>query len=301
MSASQEDTAIIGIIGGTGVYNLAGLSNTREIEVSTPFGAPSSHVHLGTLDGVKIAFIARHGVGHRLIPSEVPFRANIYALKSLGVQYLLSFGACGSLQEDLRPLDIVLVDQFLDRTKGIRHHTFFGEGVVAHVPMGEPVCSSFVDAIDSAVKESDSELLKGLRVHRGGTYVCMEGPAFSTKAESNMYRMLGGSVIGMTGIPEALLAREAEIAYAMVALVTDYDCWHPNHADVTVDMVMATLKQNSATAQALVAEVIRRVGKAPFESAAHSALKYAILTPTDRIGDDTKTRLHHIISKYLQA
>jgi len=272
------------------VYNLAGLTDKSEIEVSTPFGNPSSRIHLGSLDGIRVAFIARHDVGHRLLPTEIPYRANIYALKSLGVKYLLSFGACGSLAEENKPMDVVLVDQFIDRTKGFREHTFFGQGLIGHVSMADPVCGIFSKTIHEAVKESSHPALQSLQIHQGGTYVCIEGPTFSTKAESKMYRLLGGTVIGMTAIPEALLAKEAEISYALVALVTDYDCWHPAHDSVTVDMVMANLHHNSATAQALVQEVIRRVGKEKFYSPFHDSLKYALVTPKDRIGDELKKK-----------
>eukprot|EP01112_Ceratiomyxa_fruticulosa_P011180 TRINITY_DN3019_c0_g1_i1.p1 TRINITY_DN3019_c0_g1~~TRINITY_DN3019_c0_g1_i1.p1 ORF type:complete len:322 (-),score=71.88 TRINITY_DN3019_c0_g1_i1:56-961(-) len=300
MSEIEVDEALIGIIGGTGVYNIAGITNKREITVPTPFGNTSSHVHLGTLDGVKIAFIARHDVGHRLLPSEIPFKANIWALKKLGVKYLISFGACGSLKESVEPMHVALVDQFIDRTKGIRDHTFFGHGLVGHVSMADPVCKKFIDVIETAVKESQDPALKPLVLHKGGTYVCIEGPSFSTKAESNMYRILGGTVIGMTAVPEALLAREAEIAYALIALVTDFDCWHPDHDNVTVEMVMKNLHHNSRTAQSLVSEVIKKVGKEQFYSEAHDALKYAIITPKDRIGDELKKNLAPIISKYVQ-
>jgi len=218
--------ATIGLIGGTGVYKIAGLQITDELEIDTPFGKPSSPVHLGTLDGeVRIAFIARHDVGHRLLPTEIPFRANIYALKMVGVKYLLSFSACGSLDEKVKPGDIILLDQYIDRTKGIRENTFFGNGIVAHVPMGEPVCKKMIKCIETAVHESEEPSLKGITLHIGGTYVCMEGPAFSTKAESNVYRSWGMDIIGMTNLQEAKLAREAEICYATLALVTDYDCW----------------------------------------------------------------------------
>jgi len=291
--------ASIGLLGGTGVYKIAGLTITDELDLDTPFGKPSSRVHLGTIDGVRIAFIARHDVGHRLLPSEIPFRANVYALKMVGVKYLISFSAVGSLDEKVKPQDIILVDQYIDRTKGIRAHTFFGQGIVAHVPMGEPVCKKLLQAILSAVKESNEQVLKDLTVHVGGTYVCIEGPSFSSKAESNMYRQIGGTVIGMTAIPEALLCREAEIAYAMVGLVTDYDCWHPAHDDVTVDMVMETLHKNAATAQTLLKEVIKKVGKEQFHSSAHDALKYSILTSPDKITEDTKRRLGYIIGRYL--
>jgi len=292
--------AAIGLIGGTGVYKIAGLVITEELDLDTPFGKPSSRVALGTLDGVvRVAFIARHDVGHRLLPSEIPFRANIYALKMVGVKYLLSFSAVGSLEEKVKPLDIILVDQYIDRTKGIREHTFFGKGIVAHVPMGEVVCKKLVSAIRAAVSESQTQELKDLTVHVGGTYVCIEGPSFSSKAESNMYRSFGGTVIGMTAVPEALLAKEAEMAYALIGLVTDYDCWHPAHDDVTVDMVFATLNKNALTAQILLKEVIKKVGSEQFHSTSHDALKHALVTPKDKISEEVKRRLGYIIGKYL--
>jgi len=291
--------ATIGLIGGTGVYKIAGLQITDELDLDTPFGKPSSRVHLGTIGEVRIAFIARHDVGHRLLPSEIPFRANIYALKMVGVKYLLSFSGVGSLDEKVKPMDLILVDQHIDRTKGIRDHTFFGQGIVAHVAMGEPVCKNLTSSIETAVKESTDPLLKDVTLHIGGTYICIEGPTFSSKAESNMYRQLGGTVIGMTAIPELLLAKEAEIAYAMVGLVTDYDCWHPAHDAVTVDMVMATLHKNAQVAQAVLAAVIKKVGKEQPHSSAHTALKHAIVTPPERITEDTKRRLGYIIGKYL--
>jgi len=295
--ATSQDSALIAVIGGTGVYNISELENVRQIEIDTPFGKPSSKITLGNLCGYPVAFIARHDVGHRLSPSEIPFRANIYALKTLGVKYLLSFGACGSLKEEAKPLDIVLPNQFIDRTKS-RANSFFGEGIIAHVSMADPVCEKFNDVLYEVAKSCN---LPGASIHQGGTYICIEGPSFSTKAESNMYRMFGGTVIGMTGLPEAILAREAEIAYGLIALVTDYDCWHPDHDSVTVEAVMKVLKANSQAAQSLVREVIRKVGQLQFESKAHNALATSILTPIDKVPEATKTKLGPILEKYLNV
>jgi len=217
----------------------------------------------------------------------------------VGVKYLLSFSAVGSLNENVKPLDVILIDQYIDRTKGIRDHTFFGQGIVGHVSMADPVCKKFTQAIQSAVKESSEPALKDLKLHAGGAYVCIEGPTFSSKAESKVYRQIGGTVIGMTAVPELLLAREAEIAYATICLVTDFDCWHPDHDAVTVEKVMETLHKNTLTAQALLKEVIKKVGKEQFQSDAHDALKYAILTPLDKISEETKRRLGYIIGRYL--
>src|SRR5499426_2713020 len=228
------EKAQIGIIGGSGLYQMDGLSDFREISVETPFGMPSDNFILGTLEGVRVAFLARHGRGHRLMPGELPFRANIYAMKLLGVQWIISASAVGSLQEQYAPTDIVIPDQFFDRTRG-RVSTFFGDGVVAHITFAHPVCKSLGDVIAAA---GDSA---GVRIHRGGTYLCMEGPAFSTLAESRLYRSWGMDVIGMTNLQEAKLAREAEICYATLALVTDYDCWHPDHDAVTVELVISNL------------------------------------------------------------
>lgn len=224
----------IGIIGGSGLYKMEALTEIEEVYVETPFGPPSDALILGTLEGTRVAFLARHGRNHHLLPSELPFRANIYAMKSLGVEYIISASAVGSLQEQVQPLDLVVPDQFIDRTRN-RISTFFGEGIVAHVSFGEPICLDLAQVLSQAIAELN---LPDVNLHQGGTYVCMEGPAFSTQAESNLYRSWGGTVIGMTNLPEAKLAREAEIAYATLALVTDYDCWHPDHDSVTVEMIM---------------------------------------------------------------
>ncbi|WP_448600636.1 S-methyl-5'-thioadenosine phosphorylase [Thermoleptolyngbya sp.] len=285
----------IGIIGGSGLYNMEALKEVREVEVDTPFGKPSDALIVGTLEGTPVAFLARHGRNHTLLPSELPFRANVYAMKSLGVEYLISASAVGSLQAEAKPLDMVLPDQFIDRTKG-RVSTFFGEGIVAHIAFGDPVCKNLAAVLGEAIASLD---LPDVMLHRGGTYVCMEGPAFSTRAESNLYRSWGATVIGMTNLPEAKLAREAEIAYATLALVTDYDCWHPDHDSVTVDMVIGNLTKNAVNAQRVIQETVRRLAQNPPPSEAHHALKYAILTPLDKAPPETKAKLELLLKKYL--
>ncbi|MEM8602320.1 MAG: S-methyl-5'-thioadenosine phosphorylase [Cyanobacteria bacterium P01_H01_bin.121] len=287
--------AVIGIIGGSGLYQMDALQDIQEVKVSTPFGEPSDALIVGMLEGVQVAFLARHGRGHRLLPSELPFRANIYAMKSLGVEYLISASAVGSLQESVKPLDLVIPDQFIDRTRN-RISTFFGEGIVAHIAFADPVCPQLARVLADAVRSLD---LAGIDLHPGGTYVCMEGPAFSTKAESNLYRSWGARVIGMTNLQEAKLAREAEIAYATLALVTDYDCWHPDHDSVTVEMIIGNLHKNATNAQLVIREAVRRLGANPPASEAHHALKYAILTPMDQAPSETKEKLALILAKYL--
>lgn len=285
----------IGIIGGSGLYKMEALKEVREVEIDTPFGKPSDALIVGTLEGTPVAFLARHGRNHTLLPSELPFCANIYAMKSLGVEYLISASAVGSLQAEAKPLDMVLPDQFIDRTKG-RVSTFFGEGIVAHIAFGDPVCKNLAAVLGEAIASLD---LPDVTLHRGGTYVCMEGPAFSTRAESNLYRSWGATVIGMTNLPEAKLAREAEIAYATLALVTDYDCWHPDHDSVTVDMVISNLTKNAVNAQRVIQETVRRLAQNPPPSEAHHALKYAILTPLDKAPPATKAKLELLLKKYL--
>ncbi|MGG6239456.1 S-methyl-5'-thioadenosine phosphorylase [Nodosilinea sp. AN01ver1] len=287
--------AQIGIIGGSGLYQMEALTDIEEIRIDTPFGAPSDAIILGTLDGTRVAFLARHGRGHTLMPTELPFRANIYAMKSLGVEYLISASAVGSLKEAAKPLDMVVPDQFIDRTRN-RVNTFFGEGLVAHITFGDPVCNALAGVLADAVESLE---LPDVGLHRGGTYVCMEGPAFSTKAESELYRSWGATVIGMTNLPEAKLAREAEIAYATLALVTDYDCWHPDHDSVTVEMVIGNLQKNAVNAQRVIREVVNRIAANPPESEAHSALKYAIITPLDKAPAATLDKLSLLIKKYL--
>ena len=285
----------IGIIGGSGLYNMEALSDVQEVNIDTPFGSPSDALIVGKLDGVSVAFLARHGRGHTLTPSELPFRANIYAMKSLGVEYLISASAVGSLKEAAKPVDMVVPDQFIDRTKN-RVSTFFGEGIVGHIAFGDPVCPNLAEVLADAV---ESQNFDGVTLHRGGTYICMEGPAFSTKAESNLYRSWGATVIGMTNLPEAKLAREAEMAYATLAMVTDYDCWHPDHDSVTVEMVIGNLQKNAVNAQKVIREVVRRLTTNPPLSDAHSALRYAIITPLDRAPAATKAKLALLLHKYL--
>ncbi|BAU10681.1 5'-methylthioadenosine phosphorylase [Leptolyngbya sp. NIES-3755] len=285
----------IGIIGGSGLYKMEALKDVEELSIETPFGSPSDALIVGTLDQTRVAFLARHGRNHHLLPSELPFRANIYAMKSLGVEYLISASAVGSLKEEAKPLDMVIPDQFIDRTIH-RIGTFFGDGVVAHVAFGDPVCLELAKVLGDAVESLN---LEDVNLHRGGTYVCMEGPAFSTKAESNLHRSWGASVIGMTNLPEAKLAREAEIAYATLALVTDYDCWHPDHDSVTVEMVIANLQRNAINAQKVIQETVRRLTENSPVSEAHSALKYAILTPKDKISAEAREKLGLLLKKYL--
>jgi len=287
--------ATIGIIGGSGLYRMEALKDLREVDINTPFGKPSDAIILGTLDGTPVAFLARHGRNHSLMPSELPFRANIYAMKSLGVDYLISASAVGSLKAEAKPLDMVVPDQFIDRTKS-RVSTFFGEGIVAHIAFGEPICPNLAAVLTEAIASLN---LPDVTVHQGGTYVCMEGPAFSTKAESNLYRSWGATIIGMTNLPEAKLAREAEIAYATLALVTDYDCWHPDHDSVTVDMVIGNLTKNAVNAQRVIQATVRRLSQNPPPSEAHTALKYAILTPLDKAPAITKEKLGLLLKKYL--
>ena len=285
----------IGIIGGSGLYKMEALQDVEEVTLTTPFGDPSDVLIVGTLDGVRVAFLARHGRDHHLNPSELPFRANIHAMKQLGVEYLISASAVGSLQEAAKPLDMVLPDQFIDRTRH-RISTFFGNGLVAHIAFAHPICSALSEILAEAIESLN---LDQVTLHRGGTYVCMEGPAFSTKAESELYRSWGATVIGMTNLPEAKLAREAEIAYATLALVTDYDCWHPDHDSVTVDLIIDNLHRNATNAQAVIRETVRRLSSTWPESIAHNALQTAILTPLDKVPTTTRENLALLIQKYL--
>jgi 5'-methylthioadenosine phosphorylase len=281
----------IGIIGGSGLYDMAELTDREERRLSTPFGEPSSAYVTGTLRGKRVAFLARHGVGHRLMPSELNFRANIYGFKLLGVEYLLSASAVGSLKEEYRPLDLVIPDQFVDRTRG-RISTFFGGGIVAHVGFAHPFCARLSEIAYRSARSA------GADVHRGGTYVCMEGPQFSTLAESNLYRSWGMDIIGMTNLQEAKLAREAEICYTTIALVTDYDCWHPSHDQVTVEMIVSNLMQNAATAQQVIANAVSQL---PFDRTCEcaTALKHAIITRADAIPASVKKALGPLIARYL--
>lgn len=286
--------AKIGIIGGSGLYKMDALQNIEEVEVNTPFGSPSDRIIVGTLEGMRVAFLARHGRTHHLLPTDLPYRANIYALKSLGVEYIISASAVGSLKEDVKPLDMVVPDQFIDRTRS-RISTFFGNGIVAHITFGDPICSKLAKVLTDSISALN---LPDITLHSGGTYVCMEGPAFSTKAESNLYRSWGGTIIGMTNLPEAKLAREAEIAYGTLALVTDYDCWHPEHDSVTVEMVVGNLHRNAVNAQKVIQETVKRLSENLPESEAHSALKYAILTPLDQVPPERMQELELLLKKY---
>lgn len=282
----------IGIIGGSGLYDMAELTDREERRLSTPFGEPSAAYVTGTLRGKRVAFLARHGAGHRLMPTELNFRANIFGFKLLGVEYLLSASAVGSLKEEYRPLDLVIPDQFVDRTRG-RISTFFGSGIVAHVGFAHPFCARLSEIAYGAARSAGAE------VHRGGTYVCMEGPQFSTLAESNLYRSWGMDIIGMTNLQEAKLAREAEICYTTIALVTDYDCWHPSHDQVTVEMIVSNLMQNANTAQQVIANAVSHL---PFERTCEcaTALKHAIITRLDAIPASVKKDLAPLVGKYLR-
>ena len=288
--------AKIGIIGGSGLYKMDALTSrdVQEVTLTTPFGDPSDAIIVGQLEDATVAFLARHGRNHHLLPTELPFRANIHAMKQLGVEYIISASAVGSLKKEAKPLDMVIPDQFIDRTKN-REATFFGEGLIAHIAFGDPICSNLAKIVGDAVESLD---LNESSLHRGGTYICMEGPAFSTKAESNLYRSWGATVIGMTNLTEAKLAREAEIAYATLALVTDYDCWHPDHDSVTVEMIIGNLQKNAVNAQLVIKETVKKISANPPESIAHSALKFAILTPPDNIPAATKEKLSLLTKKY---
>jgi 5'-methylthioadenosine phosphorylase len=283
--------AEIGIIGGSGLYAMPGLTNVREERVTTPFGEPSDAFVLGDLEGRKVAFLARHGRGHRILPSEINFCANIFAMKLLGVEQILSVSAVGSLKEEHKPTDFVMPDQFIDRTFA-RKSTFFGEGIVAHVAFGDPVCATVSSAFQSGCATV------GVVGKSGGTYVCMEGPQFSTRAESNLYRSWGADVIGMTNLQEAKLAREAEICYATMAMVTDYDCWREGHDDVTIDQIVAVLHQNADNATKVVRAAIAAVPRER-TCACADALKYAILTDRTMIPAEARERLAPLLDKYL--
>jgi 5'-methylthioadenosine phosphorylase len=283
---------VIGVIGGSGLYEMEGLTDLREERVTTPFGEPSDAYVLGRLDGHPIAFLARHGRGHRFLPSELNFRANIYGFKALGAQWIISASAVGSMREELRPLDIVIPDQFFDRTRG-RVSTFFGDGLVAHVGFADPLCPHLSDLLYAAGTEV------GATMHKGGTYLCMEGPQFSTRAESRIYRSWGVDVIGMTNLQEAKLSREAEICYATMALVTDYDVWHDAEEDVTVERVVAILHKNVATAKAIIKGVVPRIPVAR-SCVCAQALKDAIITAPQAISEAAKKKLWLLIGKYLE-
>jgi 5'-methylthioadenosine phosphorylase len=288
---SAREPIEIGIIGGSGLYGMSGLSDTREMRVKTPFGDPSDAFTTGALEGHRVAFLARHGRGHRLSPSEINYRANIFAMKLLGAERIISVSAVGSLRDDLPPLDFLVPDQFFDRTR-LRIATFFGGGIVAHVGFDKPTCTHLSAQLADACEHA------GVKTHRGGTYVCMEGPQFSTLAESHTYRQLRFDVIGMTNLTEAKLAREAEICYATIAMITDYDCWHPQHDAVTVSEIISNLNRNTDNVQRALREAIRDL---PEDRACKcgSALAHAILTDRKLIPAATKKRLAPIVGKYL--
>ena len=280
------------IVGGSGLYKLAGLADVEEISVDTPFGPPSDQLLVGSIEGRRVAFLARHGRGHGLLPGEVNYRANTFALKRIGVQRILSASAVGSMREEIRPRDVVLIDQFLDRTRG-RPSTFFGCGLVAHVSFADPVCSALRRAMLAAARKD------GVQAHDGGCYVCIEGPAFSTRFESELYRSWGVSVIGMTNLQEAKLAREAEMCYATLAMVTDYDCWHDDEQDVTVEGVLGHLKANAGMAARVLRDTIHGFSEEDGACDCARALAGAIITPREEIPAETKDRLAPIVGKYL--
>jgi len=282
----------IGVIGGSGLYEMEGLEDVRRVNLETPFGLPSDEYVTGTLHGIPMVFLPRHGRGHRLLPSEVNYRANIHGMKQLGVGRIISVSAVGSLREEIAPGHIVIPDQFIDRTKGIRRDTFFGEGVVAHAGFADPVCHTLSDILFQAAVEA------GARVHRGGVYICMEGPAFSTRAESFSYRDLDASIIGMTNLTEAKLAREAEICYGVIALSTDYDCWHETHEDVTIEAVLAIIHQNVTTAKSIIRHAVSKIA-AERQCACATAMQYAIITDRSVIPEGTRRKLDLIVGKYL--
>ena len=287
-------TAKVGVIGGSGLYEIEGMSDLEEVSLETPFGRPSDTIKVGTLSGVRVAFLPRHGRGHRISPSELPARANVWAMKMLGVTHLLSISAVGSLREGFAPRDIVIPNQLIDRTRGIRPATFFGEGLVAHVSFAEPYCPELRHVVYRAAVEV------GARAHNGGTLVVMEGPAFSTKAESRFHRQIGGDLIGMTALPEAKLAREAEICYCTVACVTDYDCWHESEESVTVEMIVANLQANVGMAKGIVRVALPRIAALKRDCECASALASAIITRTEAIPAARKEQLALLAGKYLK-
>ncbi|GFO69069.1 S-methyl-5'-thioadenosine phosphorylase [Geomonas limicola] len=284
---------VIGVIGGSGLYEMEGMTDIKQVTVDTPFGRPSDEYITGMLDGVPMVFLPRHGKGHRFTPSEVNYRANIYGMKKLGVTRIISVSAVGSLQEEIVPGHIVIPDQFIDRTRGHRKDTFFGNGIVGHVQFADPVCAELSEKLYQAAQAA------GATVHKGGTYVCMEGPAFSTRAESHLYRSFGASIIGMTNLTEAKLAREAELCYGVIALSTDYDCWHQAHEDVSVEAIIAIIKANVAMAKQIIKQV---VGQIPAERSCPcaSSLQYAVISDTSVIPVETRENLDLLLGKYLK-
>ena len=289
--------ARVGVIGGSGLYAIAGLEDEQEVEVQTPFGHPSDRLRVGRLEGVDTVFLARHGRHHQFLPREVPYRANLWAMRSLGVRWLISVSAVGSLQASIRPRDMVVPDQFIDRTQQ-RPPTFFGEGCVAHVSLGDPFCSQLSQLLTEAAKSS---LPNGQTLHQGGTYLCMEGPAFSTRAESELYRSWGCSVIGMTNHTEARLAREAELAYASLSMVTDFDCWHQDHDAVTVEMVMGNLRANAMATEPILRTLMQRISAERPASPAHTALANALVTSKEVVPLETRRKLDLFTAPYWGA
>jgi 5'-methylthioadenosine phosphorylase len=285
--------AQIGVIGGSGLYDMPGLVNREEVSIDTPFGKPSDSLVLGTLEGVSVAFLPRHGRGHRISPSELPSQANIWAMKTLGVTHLLSISAVGSLREELAPRDVVIPDQIIDRTKGVRPASFFGQGLVVHIAFAEPFCPDLSHLCHQAAIDA------GAKAHKGGTMVVMEGPQFSTKAESQLYRQFGGDLIGMTALPEAKLAREAEICYCTVAMVTDYDCWHESAESVTVEMVVANLLANVDLARSLIRKAVPAIANNPRVCTCQHALAEAIITSRNAITPERIQSLGLLVGKYL--
>jgi len=293
MTNSSLNVGKLGILGGSGLYNIK-IDNVSEVDIDTPYGKPSDSFRTGSINGMEVVFLARHGRHHNYLPTEVPYQANIWAMKYLGVEWIISASAVGSLKEDIRPLDMVIPDQFIDRTHN-RPISFFGEGVVAHVSMAEPFCKELSELLKSSAEVVMPDELK---LHYGGTYLCMEGPAFSTKAESNFYRSLNCSVIGMTNHTEARLAKEAEIAYASLSMSTDYDCWHEDHENVTVEMIVANLKSNAKLAEKIIFEVAKNINKKKPSSTSHSALKYALLTDRSNVPPKTMDKINLLTKKY---
>lgn len=286
----------LGIIGGSGLYEFGShLQDTGEIEISTPFGSPSDKFHSGILNNIECVFMPRHGVGHRILPGELNHKANIYAMKKLGVTHIVSMSAVGSLREELKPRDVVIVDQFFDRTKRGLEHTFFGNGIAGHISFGDPVCPELSELAYQAAVKVEEEIQTGISVHQGGTYVNMEGPAFSTKAESNAYRMWGMDVIGMTNLAEAKLSREAGICYASVAMVTDYDCWHEEHDSVTVEMIIAHLTANVEMARKIIIEISAGLADISGKCSCKTAMDFAVITRKDMIPEQIKQDLALII------
>ncbi|MFO7766558.1 MAG: S-methyl-5'-thioadenosine phosphorylase [Pelovirga sp.] len=288
-------TPVIGVIGGSGLYEIEGLEEIETITLETPFGDPSDRFITGRLDGVKMVFLPRHGRGHRLLPSEVNYRANIYGMKTLGVTRIISVSAVGSMKEHIVPGHIVIPDQFFDRTQGRRAATFFGQGIAGHVQFADPVCTDLAATLATATRGV------GATVHEGGTYICIEGPNFSTRAESTIYRNWGVDIIGMTNIPEARLAREAEICYATIALATDYDCWHDGHDDVSVEAVLNIIRHNVATARSIIKAAVGQIGQQQVSCHCDKALEFAIMTEHHLIPSQTKTALAPIIGKYVDV